>query len=87
MKAPELLTPHQHQAAPNWTDFSKLGQESEMQTVRCPNCGSHAERHYLLKSQLTRTQCDRCDYLMITCSRTGRVVEAYAPGIYPQRLM
>jgi uncharacterized paraquat-inducible protein A len=87
MKAPELLAPHQHQATPNWTEFSKLGQESEMQTVHCPNCGSHAERHYLLNSQLTRTQCDRCDYLMTTCSRTGRVVEAYAPGIYPHRLM
>jgi len=86
MKAQELLAPCQHQAAPNWTDFSKLGQESEMQTVRCPNCGSHAERHYLLNSQLTRTQCDNCDYLMITCTRTGRVIEAYAPGIYPSRL-
>ncbi|WP_347239440.1 replication restart DNA helicase PriA [Microcoleus sp. FACHB-68] len=51
-------------------------------TIHCPNCGSHAERHYLLISQLTRTQCPACDYFMITCSDTGKVVEAYAPGIY-----
>ncbi len=50
--------------------------------VRCPNCGSHAERHYLASEQVTRTQCPTCDYLMVTCSRTGRVIEAYAPGRY-----
>lgn len=52
-----------------------------VQTVRCPNCGSFAERHYLSETQLVRTQCSTCDYLMITCSSTGRVIEAYAPGI------
>ncbi|MCU0515300.1 MAG: replication restart DNA helicase PriA [Oscillatoria sp. Prado101] len=55
------------------------------QEIRCPNCGSHAERHYLASSDLTRTQCPTCDYLMIACSRTGRVTEAYAPGIYARR--
>ncbi|MGE5657564.1 MAG: replication restart DNA helicase PriA [Actinomycetota bacterium] len=55
------------------------------QTIRCPNCGSHAKRNYHLSSQLTQTQCPVCDYLMITCSVTGRVVEAYAPGLYAQR--
>lgn len=50
--------------------------------IRCPNCGSQAERHHLELDRLTRTQCPRCDYLMITCASTGRVVEAYAPGIY-----
>ena len=54
------------------------------QNIRCPNCGSEAERYYLLNSQLTRTQCPTCDYLMVMCSRTGKVVEAYAPGIYFQ---
>lgn len=87
MKAPELLASPQHQAPPKWSELSKLGQHPEILTVRCPNCGSHAERHYLFNSQLIRTQCDSCDYLMITCSRTGRVVEAYAPGIYPHRLI
>lgn len=51
------------------------------QNVRCPNCGSEAERYYVLSSQLTRTQCLSCDYLMVMCSRTGKVIEAYAPGI------
>lgn len=56
-----------------------------VQKVRCPNCGSEAERHYITTRQLTRTQCPICDYLMISCTRTGKVVEAYAPGIYARR--
>ncbi len=52
-----------------------------VQAIHCPNCGSTAERHFLLLQQLTRTQCAACDYLMITCTDTGRVLEAYAPGI------
>ncbi len=55
------------------------------QTIRCPNCGSHAERYYIESSNLTRTQCSTCDYLMIACSVTGKVIEAYAPGIYAHR--
>ena len=58
-----------------------------LQIVRCPNCGSEAERYHVLSSQLTRTQCSICDYLMVTCSRTGRVIEAYAPGIYPSSIV
>lgn len=52
------------------------------QIVRCPNCGNEAERHHLTDNHLTRTQCQACDYLMITCSLTGKVIEAYAPGLY-----
>jgi len=55
------------------------------QEVRCPNCGSHAERLYSIKTHITQTQCPVCDYLMINCSRTGKVVEAYAPGLYAHR--
>jgi uncharacterized Zn finger protein len=51
------------------------------QNIRCPNCGSEAERYHVLSSQLTRTQCHSCDYLMVMCSRTGKVIEAYAPGL------
>ncbi|MEG3435713.1 replication restart DNA helicase PriA [Pannus brasiliensis CCIBt3594] len=51
------------------------------QQVRCPNCGSFAERHFLLTHQLTRTACQACDYLLISCTKTGNVVESYAPGI------
>lgn len=54
-----------------------------VQIIRCPNCGSEAERYHLLSSQTARTQCPICDYLMVSCYRTGRVIEAYAPGIYP----
>ena len=52
-----------------------------IQAVRCPNCGSFAEREYLSSHQLIRTQCPSCDYLMILCSETNRVIEAYAPGL------
>jgi hypothetical protein len=52
-----------------------------IQKIRCPNCGCEGERHYIVHSQLTRTQCPACDYLMVSCTRTGRVIEAYAPGI------
>lgn len=55
------------------------------QQIRCSNCGSEAERFYLLSSELTRTQCNSCDYLMVTCARTGKVIEAYAPGINPMK--
>ncbi len=51
------------------------------QRVHCPNCGDHAERHFLNQQQLIRTQCASCDYLMITCQKTGAVIEAYAPGL------
>jgi len=53
--------------------------------VRCPNCGNPAERHFLVKDQIIRTQCHACDYLLVTCDRTGKVIEAYAPGIYARR--
>jgi hypothetical protein len=47
----------------------------------CPNCGSSAERHFILDRNLTRTQCSTCDYLLIICQKTGKVIESYAPGI------
>ncbi|ASC70423.1 hypothetical protein XM38_013620 [Halomicronema hongdechloris C2206] len=54
---------------------------SVFQKVACPNCGNTAERYYIDTEHLVRTQCPQCDYLMITCSQTGRVIEAYAPGL------
>lgn len=53
---------------------------STKQIIHCPNCGSHAERYH--SPTLIKTQCHTCDYLMITCSETGKVFEAYAPGLY-----
>ncbi|MEM9006867.1 MAG: replication restart DNA helicase PriA [Cyanobacteria bacterium P01_F01_bin.86] len=58
---------------------------SSFSIVNCPNCGGHAARHYLAESALVRTQCPHCDYLMITSSDTGNVVEAYAPGLVASR--
>jgi ribosomal protein S27AE len=56
-----------------------------IQKVHCPNCGSSAERHHLDSGKLIRTQCATCDYLMITCTITAKVIEAYAPGIAADR--
>lgn len=55
--------------------------EPTIEAIRCPNCGSPAERYRSLRQQRIHTQCNQCDYLMTTCSLTGRVIEAYAPGI------
>ncbi len=52
------------------------------QQVHCPNCGHWAERYHLQADHLVRTQCSACDYLLITCSLTGKVIEAYAPGLF-----
>jgi len=49
--------------------------------VRCPNCGAPAQRHLLPLLAQSRTECHRCDYLLVTCTRTGKVVEAHAPGL------
>lgn len=53
-----------------------------MQAIHCPNCGKLAERYYLNTNQLVRTQCNFCDYLLVIRAKTGRVVEAYAPGMF-----
>jgi hypothetical protein len=52
-----------------------------IQYVRCPNCGRQAEREHLASRQVLQLECPCCDYLLITCSLTGRVIEAYAPGM------
>ena len=57
-----------------------------VQIVRCPNCGSFAERRLLSDhqvpagEQVIQTACPSCDYLMVMSLPTGRVIEAYAPG-------
>ena len=60
-----------------------LASVTTMQKVSCPTCGSSAERYRSLSDSLVRTQCDRCDYLMVLCEDTGRVIEAYAPSFSP----
>ncbi|WP_081403028.1 replication restart DNA helicase PriA [Scytonema hofmannii] len=56
--------------------------QKTVQKIRCPNCGSEGERHYTYHNQQTQTQCPICDYLLVSCTLTGRVIEAYAPGIF-----
>lgn len=51
------------------------------QTIHCPNCGSSAERYQCSETNILRTSCYYCDYLLVQCSQTGKVIEAYAPGI------
>uniref|UniRef100_A0ACD5GN73 Replication restart DNA helicase PriA n=1 Tax=Desertifilum tharense IPPAS B-1220 TaxID=1781255 RepID=A0ACD5GN73_9CYAN len=55
------------------------------QVVCCPNCGSQAERNYIADSDQTQTQCLSCDYLLVTCAQSGKVVEAYSPGVFCHR--
>ncbi len=51
-----------------------------IEMVRCPNCGSHAERHHLPLAGQVKTQCDVCDYLLILDTKSGQVLEFHAPG-------
>ncbi len=53
------------------------------QDIYCPNCGDRAERYNSLEAKIIRTSCPHCDYLMVQCSETGKVIEAYAPGLFP----
>ena len=65
---------------------------TKQQIVRCPNCGSKAERNYFTSketiyhacpdNQVIQTECAVCDYLMVMCSLDGSVVEAQAPGTW-----
>ncbi|AFY70903.1 hypothetical protein Pse7367_2647 [Thalassoporum mexicanum PCC 7367] len=59
---------------------------SIIETVNCPNCGYLAERHHLHMLAQVKTQCDACDYLMVISTRSGSVVESYAPGIYASQI-
>jgi hypothetical protein len=57
-----------------------------IQTVRCPNCGCLAERHYLHVLAQVQTQCDACDYFMLVSTLSGKVLEAHAPGTSPESI-
>ncbi len=51
-----------------------------IEMIRCPNCGSHAERHHLTLAGQVKTECDVCDYLLILDTKSGQVVEFQPPG-------
>ena len=50
------------------------------QIIHCSNCGDRATRQ-ITEEDILRTSCKSCDYLLVQCAKTGRVIEAYAPGI------
>jgi DNA-directed RNA polymerase subunit N (RpoN/RPB10) len=52
-----------------------------IESIRCSNCGSIAERHHLSYLAQVKTQCEECDYLLVMCTRSGHVLESYAPGL------
>lgn len=56
-----------------------------IESIRCPNCGSIAERHHLSYLAQVKTQCEQCDYLLLMCTRSGHVLESYAPGLPSER--
>lgn len=71
------------------------------QMVRCPDCGSMAQRHFHLgiqspgsaegsvdTSQVTaRTECSDCDYVLEICMTTGQVLASHiAPLWHPRKL-
>lgn len=53
------------------------------QSVCCPTCGSSAQRYR--SSEIIRTECLACDYLLELCALTGKVRESYAPGLSVER--
>ena len=48
--------------------------------IYCPNCGDRATES-ISENDVKRTACPNCDYLLVQCAKTARVIEAYAPGI------
>jgi len=53
---------------------------TNIQIIYCPNCGDRAIK-YVLNNSIRKTSCQGCDYLLVQCAKTGKVIEAYAPGI------
>jgi hypothetical protein len=56
-----------------------------VQKVHCPNCGSSAEKIYLSEQNLISLSCSSCDYLIIHCPDSAKVLEVYAPGLKMSR--
>lgn len=52
---------------------------SQTQIIHCPNCGDRATRQ-ITDNDIQRTACRSCDYLLVQCAKTAKVIEAYAPG-------
>ena len=66
------------------------------QIVRCPDCGSMAQRHFhvgvsadkLSESSsdgsqvISRTECHDCDYFLEICMTTGQVLASHIAPVY-----
>jgi DNA-directed RNA polymerase subunit N (RpoN/RPB10) len=52
-----------------------------IESIRCPNCGAIAERHHHAYLSAVKTQCEKCDYLLVMCHRSGHVLESSALGL------
>ena len=48
--------------------------------IYCPNCGNSATET-VIDDSIKRTACEACDYLLVQCLKTNKVIESYAPGI------
>jgi len=84
--AKEVIAQSAH-SVKSQTVKSQVGEsKTTVQRVHCPTCGSSAERYHLAADAIIRTQCARCDYLMVSCSKTGKVIESYSPGLSPSLL-
>lgn len=56
-------------------------------SIPCTNCGRSAIRSYFISREpkyascpnerVIQTECPHCDYLMVMCSLSGRVIEAH----------
>lgn len=63
-------------------------------TIPCPNCGGAANRRYFISNEaiyhrqkgarIIQTECPVCDYLLVMCSLSGRVIEAYPSSTSPK---
>lgn len=85
----DLLVSGEHPVVQNTDEHvGKYAPKTRDLYVRCPNCGTIAKRSFFSehKSQtsdqscretIKRTECFSCDYLMIVCAQTERVLEAY----------
>jgi hypothetical protein len=62
-------------------DNKTVARTQIVETIFCPNCGKKAHNYHILPEEILRTSCRSCDYLMIKCARSGKVIEAYAPGL------
>jgi transposase-like protein len=52
---------------------------TKIQIIHCPNCGDRATKE-ITDNDIQRIACRNCDYLLVQCAKTAKVIEAYAPG-------